>query len=677
MPVELRSVVWHGAIVSSLLILTGCSGTPARAFPAGAIQAAVVSTAPAVEQALRATLSYSGTIAADVQVNLLPRTSGIIIHFPIQPGQSVKQGDLIAQLDDSTQQAQLQQAQAALAGAQANLLKLEQGATPTEVGVAKAAVDSAIGAVTTAQHNLEAAQQTANADTAAGQQAIANTQAALASAQQELAITKASQGTYQTAIQNAQQALHNAQANQSAVQSQITAALAADQTAVQNAQNTLQAVQATIASGTPVEQQQLAQAKNALYTAQVQRDASCNLSGNYHNTQSQCDAGNANVNTAQTAVQTVQAQIQQSQAQAQQSLVTAQSALKTAEDTATADRAKQQGNLVTAQTAVDQVAATLKAAQAAFDQAVTQGEAAVVAAQNQLATAQVSLVQTEKRDAAAVAQAQGALQAAQSQLGNAQANYRNVVAPPTTADIAAAKASIQQDQALVTSAQTAVDQMKIAAPFDGVLGTRVLQVGALASPTTPIATLVSSDVQVQVNVEQANIGKVSVGQPVELTVTGYPGVTFPARITLISPVADTTSHSFQTTITPDPANSRLKPGMFANVVITTQEAPKALVVPSSAVVQQNSQSVVWVVKNARAQAIPVKLGIATNTLTQVLSGLTAGESVVTVGQAALRSGEAVRIVGVSSVGSGATPGSGNGGAAGGPRRAFSTPTPHA
>jgi RND family efflux transporter MFP subunit len=309
-----------------------------------------------------------------------------------------------------------------------------------------------------------------------------------------------------------------------------------------------------------------------------------------------------------------------------------------------------------------------------------------VTAQNALQAAQAALPDTAQKDAATVAQSQGVVQAAVAQVAAAQAGYDNTVAPPTAADIKAGQAQVQQAQAAVTVAQTAVAQMKITAPFAGVLGSQLLQVGALASPTTPVATLVSNQVQVQVNVEQANASKVSVGQPVAITVTAYPGVTFPAKITLVAPVADPTSHAFQTTVTPDPADARLKAGMFANVVITTQDVPNAVVVPSAAVLQQGSQNVIYIVKNNQAQMVPIKTGITTDSVTQILGGITPGEPVVTTGQDTLRAGEAVHVL--TTGGAAGAPGAGRAGtpAAGGtPRRRTSgsatstggraTPTP--
>ena len=115
MPMVLRSLPGLGVAVGALIILASCGGTPARGGPPSlAGQAATVATTRAVAQEIKATLTYPGTINAVNQVNLVARTAGVITAFPFQVGQTVQQGDVIARLDDSTQQAQLQQAEASL-----------------------------------------------------------------------------------------------------------------------------------------------------------------------------------------------------------------------------------------------------------------------------------------------------------------------------------------------------------------------------------------------------------------------------------------------------------------------------------------------------------------------------------------------------------------------------------
>jgi hypothetical protein len=125
--------------------------------------------------------------------------------------------------------------------------------------------------------------------------------------------------------------------------------------------------------------------------------------------------------------------------------------------------------------------------------------------------------------------------------------------------------------------------------------------------------------------------------------------------------------------------------MFANVVITTQDVPDAVVVPTGAVVQQqNGQDAVYVVQDNKAQMVPIKTGIVTDAMTQIVSGIIPGAAIVTTGQNTLRPGEAVRVVsgagapGAAGGRSGApgasgTPGAGGTRSGGGTPRASGTP----
>ncbi|MCL4545907.1 MAG: efflux RND transporter periplasmic adaptor subunit [Chloroflexi bacterium] len=629
-----------GALLSTG-VLASCGQVSAVQIRHPGAPAAVVSTTPASTGSIAATLTYAGTIIANQQVNLVPKTAGVITKFYVSPGATVRAGQLIAQLDDSTQQAQLQQAQAALAAAQANLAKVEQGPTAAEIGVAKAGENTAAAAVTNAERALTAAQHQATADAASGAQAVANAQAALNAAAHVYAVTSGNQGTEQAAIQSAQQQVGTAQAKLAQVQgseSPTQIALEAAQTAYASAQRSLAAVQATQTSTLAADQQNIQKAKDALFAAQTTRDGVC---GNRQAPAYECQSQNATVDAAQTAVTQANLQYQQAQQQAQQAVLTAQDQVNSALAQVKSAGAAQIAAVQSAQQAVQTAQQQLTSTQAAASQGLASGQTAVVTAQNQLKTAQAALTQTAARDAATVTQAENAVNSAAAQVQSAQANYASVTAPATPAAIATAKAQVQNAQAQIVTAQTALNQTKIIAPSAGILASQLLQVGALATPTSPVGTFVSSGVQVDVNVEQANAAQVSVGQPVTLTVSAYPGVTFPARVTQVSPVAVATSHVFPTIITPQPADPRLKPGMFVTVAITTEQVSGATLVPRVAVLSTNGQDTVYTVKNGHAIAVPVKLGLTTAAEAQIVSGVTSGEPVVILGQTSLTSGQPV------------------------------------
>jgi RND family efflux transporter MFP subunit len=183
------------------------------------------------------------------------------------------------------------------------------------------------------------------------------------------------------------------------------------------------------------------------------------------------------------------------------------------------------------------------------------------------------------------------------------------------------------------------------APFAGVVSAKLLSEGALASPTTAVVTLVTDEVEVVVNVEEARIGQVVQGRPAVLTVSAYPGEEFPAVVAVVAPTADQRSRTFQAKIVPSNPGGKLREGMFAQVRIRGDERPNAVLVPNAAVVQRSGRSVAFVVVDGRAQLHELQLGLSDGQQTEVLAGLDPGDQLIVAGQETLNDGDAVRLGG--------------------------------
>ena len=105
--------------------------------------AAVVQTTPARTAPIRSVFSYAGAIQATQQVNLVPRTSGIVQTLPVEVGTAVRRGDTLATLDPGTLTDQVFQARAGLDAAQAKLAQVLAGGRPEDVAAAQAQLDQA------------------------------------------------------------------------------------------------------------------------------------------------------------------------------------------------------------------------------------------------------------------------------------------------------------------------------------------------------------------------------------------------------------------------------------------------------------------------------------------------------------------------------------------------------
>jgi HlyD family secretion protein len=231
-------------------------------------------TAPVQRGDLADSVAATGPIIAPSAVPLNFKNSGKVAEIDVKVGDTVKPGQVLARLDPADLQFQLRQAQANLAAAQANYDKLVAGPLPADVETAQTAEDAANRQQSDAEATLKVAQDQAAKDAALAQ-------AGVTAAQTNLSVA-------QTALKSAQD--------------QWAQTLAADRTAVANAQKNLDAVKSAVAANQPVLEQQIEKAKDDLWATQTSRDGICGHGGG-----SACDAANASVGAAQTAINTAQA----------------------------------------------------------------------------------------------------------------------------------------------------------------------------------------------------------------------------------------------------------------------------------------------------------------------------------------------------------------------------------
>jgi RND family efflux transporter MFP subunit len=229
----------------------------------------------------------------------------------------------------------------------------------------------------------------------------------------------------------------------------------------------------------------------------------------------------------------------------------------------------------------------------------------------------------------------------QASLDQAQAQLNSKLRPFTEQDIRVAASAVDQAAAALLVSKVQANEAIIRAPFDAVVSQKLLSPGAMASPNTPILGLVSRDVEIVVQVEEARLGQVQRGQQATLSVSAFPGRLISAVVAAVSPSADTKSRTFAVRIVPTQQDGSLRDGMFAqvNIVGVGQEA---LLVPNDAIVTRAGRSQVFVVVNDRVQAREIKLGETDGKRTVVLDGkVNPGEQVVVTNPEQLSDGAAV------------------------------------
>ena len=161
------------------------------------------------------------------------------------------------------------------------------------------------------------------------------------------------------------------------------------------------------------------------------------------------------------------------------------------------------------------------------------------------------------------------------------------------------QADLKSKKALLAQQQAVIDKKTIRAPFSGKLGITTVNPGQYLNPGDKIVTLQTIDpIYVDFNLPQKEIGNLSVGQVVNVTTDGFPGVLFPGKITAISPKVDTSTRNIVVEATfPNPKRQML-PGMFANALVDVGDKKRYLTLPQTAITYNPYGSTVFVVMTA-------------------------------------------------------------------------------
>jgi len=194
-----------------------------------------------------------------------------------------------------------------------------------------------------------------------------------------------------------------------------------------------------------------------------------------------------------------------------------------------------------------------------------------------------------------------------------------------------------------------VDRTTVRAPIAGILEERLVEVGTMVSPGTPIARILDVDtVKVVAGVPERYAGDIRRGGDVVVTLDRVAGREFAGSIDHVGAGVDRSTRTFTVEVEVPNVGLMLKPGMVANVEIARERVAGALVVPRHAVLRRETGYSVYVaVRNGdgwRAESRPVVPGMSRGDEVVIEQGLQPGERVVVVGQQRLTDGDALVLV---------------------------------
>lgn len=194
-------------------------------------------------------------------------------------------------------------------------------------------------------------------------------------------------------------------------------------------------------------------------------------------------------------------------------------------------------------------------------------------------------------------------------------------------------------------AKLELDYTQIRAPIAGVVSERYLKLGNTIKTGEPVFRVTSFDPLVAyMFVPEREFRQIAPGQPVYIEIDAISGPPVVATVTRVSPVVDPDTGTFKITIELRGAEHNIKPGMFGRMSIVYDKHENVLQVPRSAIIENASDTFVFVVENEVGIRKSIKTGFSSNGMVEITSGLTDGENVITVGHVGLKNEAKVVVI---------------------------------
>jgi membrane fusion protein (multidrug efflux system) len=206
-------------------------------------------------------------------------------------------------------------------------------------------------------------------------------------------------------------------------------------------------------------------------------------------------------------------------------------------------------------------------------------------------------------------------------------------------DRALADLNTNRAEMLMVEAQIAKTRVK--APFDGVIGLRMVSEGTYITPNTRIASLVKMQpVKIEFSIPEQYASEVNSGNQISFTI-GSAKKTYEASVYAVEPIIDQSTRTLRIrAIYPNPGLDVI-PGSFATVELVLRTYQEAVTIPTESLVPMLGTQMVYLYKNGKAEPVEVQTGIRTRDMIQITSGLNPGDTLLTTGILQLRKGMAV------------------------------------
>jgi len=202
---------------------------------------------------------------------------------------------------------------------------------------------------------------------------------------------------------------------------------------------------------------------------------------------------------------------------------------------------------------------------------------------------------------------------------------------------------LQTLEADILLVEARISETELIAPFDGIVGLRMISEGAFATTQTKIVRLVKiSPLKIEFSIPERYAGEISPGYPISFAIDGI-SKSFTASVYAVDPKVDLNTRTIVARALYPNTNEELKPGRFTSVRALLSQIDSTVSIPSEAVIPEMDGEKVFILKNGKAEQVKVTTGLRTESQIQIKSGLEFGDTLLTTAILQLRQGIPVQL----------------------------------
>ncbi len=195
---------------------------------------------------------------------------------------------------------------------------------------------------------------------------------------------------------------------------------------------------------------------------------------------------------------------------------------------------------------------------------------------------------------------------------------------------------LQAIEADVLLIQARIAETELRAPFNGIIGLRLLSEGSYTSPATKIVRLVkTSPLKIEFSIAERYADEIRKGFPIEFEIDGTKNV-FKASVYAVDPKVDINTRTISVRALYPNIREELKPGRFASITMRLTQIENTIAIPTEAIIPEMEGEKVFIYKSGKAFPVAVTTGLRTEALIQIKEGLHFGDTLLTSGVLQLR-----------------------------------------